>query len=160
MNPVTQRPKSLCEIAERADSIEAWGLALGDLLDEIGFRRERSVVIASCLQAEPPLLRGKFAQGEVADAFAAALAEYLAAEHLRENAPTWTRGCVNDFSRRRGSPMIRRSCATICRRAHHRCFGTTGSLSMPFRSAAPESLRILPNYADVARAGLAGDHVR
>ena len=47
MNPVTQRPKSLCEIAERADSIEAWGLALGDLLDEIGFRRERSVVIAS-----------------------------------------------------------------------------------------------------------------
>lgn len=92
MNLVTQRPKSLCEIAERADSIEAWGLALGDLLDEISFCRGRSVVIASCLQAEPPLLRGKFAQGEVADAFAAALAEYLAAEHLRENAPTWTRG--------------------------------------------------------------------
>jgi len=89
MNPVTQRPESLCEIAERADSIEAWGLALGDLLDEIGFRRGRIVVIASCLQAEPPLLRGKFAQGEVADAFAAALAEYLAAEHLRENAPPW-----------------------------------------------------------------------
>ncbi len=92
MNLVTQRPKSLCEIAERADSIEVWGLALGDLLDEISFCRGRSVVIASCLQAEPPLLRGKFAQGEVADAFAAALAEYLAAEHLRENAPTWTRG--------------------------------------------------------------------
>lgn len=92
MNPVTQRPKSLCEIAERADSIEAWGLALGDLLDEVGFRRGCSVDIASCLQTEPPLLRGKFAQGEVADAFAAALAEYLAAEHLRENAPTWTRG--------------------------------------------------------------------
>ena len=91
MNLVTQRPKSLCEIAERADSIEAWGLALGDLLDEISFCRGRSVVIASCLQAEPPLLRGKFAR-EVADAFAAAVAEYLAAEHLRENAPTWTRG--------------------------------------------------------------------
>ena len=63
-NPGTQRPKSLCEIAERADSIEAWGLALGDLLDEIGFRRGRSVVIASCLQTEPPLLRGKFTRSE------------------------------------------------------------------------------------------------
>ena len=92
MNPVTQRPESLREIAERADSIEAWGLALGDLLDEIGFRRGSSVAIASCLKAEPPLLCGKFARGEVADAFAAALAEYLAAEHLRGNVPAWTRG--------------------------------------------------------------------
>jgi hypothetical protein len=92
MKPVTPRPESLHEIAERADSIEAWGLALGDLLDEIGFRRGRSAAIASCLETEPPLLRGKFAQGEVADAFAAALAEYLSAEHLRENAPAWTRG--------------------------------------------------------------------
>ena len=92
MNPVTQRPESLREIAERADSIEAWGLALGDLLDEISFRRGHSTAIASCLKAEPPLLRGKFTQGEVADAFAAALAEHFAAEYLPENPPTWTRG--------------------------------------------------------------------
>jgi hypothetical protein len=91
MNPVTQRPESLSEIADHADSIEAWGLALGDLLDEIGFRRGRGVSIASCFQAEPRLLRGKFAQGEVADAFAAALAEHLAAEQLQKGAPDWTR---------------------------------------------------------------------
>ena len=91
MNPVTQRPESLSEIAEHADSIEAWGLALGDLLDEIGFRRRRGLPLASCLQAAPPLLRGRFAQGELADAFAAALAEQLAAEHLQEPAPAWTR---------------------------------------------------------------------
>ena len=91
MNPVTQRPESLSEIAERADSIEAWGLALGDLLDEIGFRHRHGASIASCLQAPPPLLRGKFAQGELADAFAAALAEQLAAEHQVQPAPAWTR---------------------------------------------------------------------
>ena len=91
MNPVTQRPESLSEIAEHADSIEAWGLALGDLLDEIGFRRQRGLPIASCLHAPPPLLRGKFAQGELADAFAAALAEQFAEEHGQEPAPAWTR---------------------------------------------------------------------
>jgi hypothetical protein len=92
MNPVTQRPESLSEIAKHADSIEAWGLALGDLLDEIGFRRGQGGSISACFRDEPQLLRGKFAQGEVADAFAAALAEHIVAEYSRENAPAWTRG--------------------------------------------------------------------
>ena len=91
MNPTTQRPESLSEIAEHADSIEAWGLALGNFLDEVGFRRRQKQPIVSCLQVAPPLLREKFAQGELADAFAAALAEQLAAEHWQEPAPAWTR---------------------------------------------------------------------
>ena len=90
MNPVTRRPESLSEIAEHADSIEAWGFALGDFLDEIGFRRQRGLPIASCLQAAPPLLRDKFPQGELADAFAAALATQLAADHLQQPPPAWT----------------------------------------------------------------------
>ena len=91
MNPVTQRTESLREIAEHADSIEVWGLALGDLLDEISFRRGHGRLIASCFQAPPPVLRGKFLQGELADAFGAALAEHLAAEDARQPAPAWTR---------------------------------------------------------------------
>lgn len=91
MNPVTHRPESLSEIAERADSIEAWGLALGDFLDEIGFRRQRGLPIESCLQAAPALVRRKFNQGELADAFAAALTEHLWAECSPDPAPEWTR---------------------------------------------------------------------
>ncbi|MGH7943527.1 MAG: hypothetical protein ACREH8_09610 [Opitutaceae bacterium] len=90
MNPVTQRPESLREIAEHADSIEAWSLALGDLLDEIGFRLGRGVPIGPCLQEPPPVLREKFVQGELADAFGAALAEHLAGERALQPAPAWT----------------------------------------------------------------------
>ena len=90
MNPVTRRPESLSELAEHADSIEAWGLALGDFLDEIAYRRQHGLPIASCLHAAPPLLREKFPQGELADAFAAALATQLAADHLQEPPPAWT----------------------------------------------------------------------
>ena len=90
MNPATRRPESLSELAEHADSIEAWGLALGDFLDETAYRRQRGLPIASCLQAAPPLLRERFPQGELADAFAAALATQLAADHLQASPPAWT----------------------------------------------------------------------
>ncbi len=91
MNPATQRPESLSEIAERADSIDEWGLALGDLLDEMAYRRQRGLPIADCLRSAPPLLRGKFPQGDVADAFGAALAEQLTAANSNDSAPAWTR---------------------------------------------------------------------
>ncbi|MBI5768311.1 MAG: hypothetical protein HZA93_10985 [Verrucomicrobia bacterium] len=90
MNAVIRRPESLREVAERADSIEAWGLALGDFLDEIRYRRQHDLPIADCWRIAPSLLREKFPQGDVADAFAAALAERLAVENSNDAPPAWT----------------------------------------------------------------------
>jgi hypothetical protein len=89
MHPTNQRPKSLCEVAERADSLESWGVALGDLLDAINYRRENQIPVESVVGAAPRLLRLVFRGGEIADAFGAALAEHLAAEIIGLPAPAW-----------------------------------------------------------------------
>lgn len=91
MNPITQRPKSLCEVAERSKSLESWGLELSDFLDEINFRQKRGLPLVSCFEAAPLFLRGRINQGEVADAFAAALAEYLFGTVIHQEAPAWTK---------------------------------------------------------------------
>lgn len=91
MHHSSQRPKSLDDVATRAESLESWGLALGDFLDEIGYRRANGMAITLCVHVPPKLLRREFAGGEVADAFAAALAEHLAAESNEGPAPAWTK---------------------------------------------------------------------
>jgi hypothetical protein len=91
MLPTNQRPKSLHEVAERATSLEAWGAALSDFLDEINFRRAADISLGPCVQPVPKLLRAKFSGGEIADAFSAAVAEYFATESLGGTAPAWTR---------------------------------------------------------------------
>jgi len=90
MHPISQRPQSLLEVAERAHSLESWGLALGELLDEINFRRENLISFESCVHSAPRLLQREFPGGEIADAFGAGFAEYVAAEFLHRIAPAWT----------------------------------------------------------------------
>jgi hypothetical protein len=89
MRPITQRPKNLGDVADRAVSLDSWGLALSDLLDEIACRRENRIEIESCVRTPPPLLRGKFQDGDIADAFAAALAEYVTSEQIGVPPPSW-----------------------------------------------------------------------
>jgi hypothetical protein len=88
---MSRRPKSLTEVADRAHSLESWGLALGDFLDEINFRRENHLPVQPCVEMPPRLLRREFPGGEIADAFGAALAEYISAQFLHSTAPGWAK---------------------------------------------------------------------
>lgn len=84
MNP---RPVTLKEIAERSDSIGDFGRHLRDWLHELrraSTRRQLAATIAD----EPPRLREKFPQGQVADAWLGAYAEHLAGK-IGATAPEW-----------------------------------------------------------------------
>jgi hypothetical protein len=81
------RPTTLKEIAERSDTIDEFGRHLRDWLHELrraSSRRQAALTITE----EPPRLRDKFPQGQVADAWLAAYAEYLAGK-LGTLAPEW-----------------------------------------------------------------------
>ena len=81
------RPTTLKEIAERSDSIGDFGRHLRDWLHELrraSSRRQAALTITE----EPPRLRDKFPQGQVADAWLAAYAEHLAGK-VGVVAPEW-----------------------------------------------------------------------
>ena len=74
---MNQRPSTLKAVAERSESLADFGRHLRDWLHElrlVSSRPHATVAVAE----EPPRLRRKFAQGEVADAWLAAYAEHLA----------------------------------------------------------------------------------
>lgn len=81
------RPKTLREVSERSDSIGDFGQNLRDWLHElrsVSSRRKASEAIAD----EPALLRERFPEGKVADAWLAAYAEHLAGK-IGVCAPDW-----------------------------------------------------------------------
>jgi hypothetical protein len=81
------RPTTLKEIAQRSDSIEDFGRYLRDWLHELRRASSRPQA-ALTITEEPPRLRDKFPQGQVADAWLAAYAEHLAGK-LGIIAPEW-----------------------------------------------------------------------
>lgn len=81
------RPKSLKEVAERSASLGEFGLHLRDWLHELRRASSRDQAFAS-LAEEPPLLRGKFSQGSIADAWLGAYAEHLS-RAIGRSAPEW-----------------------------------------------------------------------
>ena len=81
------RPVTLAEIAERAESLEDFGRHFRDWLHEIR-RHSSRPQLAAVVEAEPPRLAARFAQGAVADAWLAAYAEHLAAR-IGRPAPAW-----------------------------------------------------------------------
>ena len=81
------RPATLKEIAERSDSIGAFGRHLRDWLHELRRASSRTQVSAT-IADEPPRLQDKFPQGYVADAWLAAYAEHLAGK-VGSVAPEW-----------------------------------------------------------------------
>lgn len=85
------RPKSLKEVAQRASTLEAWGLHLAEFLDEVNAvrRRGQDRAVLELVREEPPVLRARFKDGEAADAFSAALADYLS-QAVSASAPEWT----------------------------------------------------------------------
>jgi len=74
---MNQRPSTLKAVAERSESLTDFGRYLRDWLHELRLASSRPLATAAIAE-EPPPLRRKFAQGEVADAWLAAYAEHLA----------------------------------------------------------------------------------
>lgn len=81
------RPKSLKEVAEQSESLREFGLNLRDWLHELRRISSRSQAIAA-ISEEPPGLKDKFPEGNIADAWLGAYAEHLAGK-IRRPAPPW-----------------------------------------------------------------------
>lgn len=81
------RPTTLKEIAQRSDSIGDFGRHLRDWLHELRRASSRPQAVLAITE-EPPRLRDKFPQGQIADAWLAAYAEHLAGK-LGATAPEW-----------------------------------------------------------------------
>lgn len=90
-NKITfQRPSSLKEVATRSDSLESFGYNLRDWQHEISRGVTSRTQLSSRIQEAPPILAHRFEQGEVADAYLAAYAEWLS-HKANINPPAWSR---------------------------------------------------------------------
>lgn len=85
---MNDRPKSLHEIAVRAENLDHFGRELADWLHTLRTLRSRAALAQTIAEA-PPLLASRFPQGTVADAWLAAYAEYLA-QRTGIPVPAWT----------------------------------------------------------------------
>ena len=74
---MNDRPKSLHEIATRAENLDHFGREFADWLHTLRTLHDRGA-LRETVAAEPPLLAPRFPEGNVADAWLAAYAEYLA----------------------------------------------------------------------------------
>lgn len=83
-------PATLCEVAQRSDSIQDFGQLLREWEHTISRKGiDTPETLHGRMVEEPRKLRGRFPQGDVADAFLAALAEWLCVKHGQEP-PEWT----------------------------------------------------------------------
>jgi hypothetical protein len=85
---MNERPQSLHEVASRAETLAHFGREFADWLHTLRTLPSRPQ-IAQAMFDEPPSLRARFPEGEIADAWLAAYAEHLAGQ-LGLSAPAWT----------------------------------------------------------------------
>jgi len=85
---MTPRPQSLAEVAERSDNFHRFGLELQDWLHTVRTIRSRPTLRLTIAE-KPPLLRQRFSDGRIADAWLAAYAEHTATFAGIE-VPTWS----------------------------------------------------------------------
>ena len=85
---MSDRPKTLCEIATRAENLSHFGHEFADWLHTLRALHSRSQ-LAAAIADEPALLRQRFPEGAVSDAWLAAYAEHLAI-HTGIPIPPWT----------------------------------------------------------------------
>ena len=84
---MTSRPTSLKEVAIRTDSLADFGRNLRDWLHEVR-RISSRPQLERALADEPPILKDRFPQGKIADAWLAAYAEH-AASLIDRVPPIW-----------------------------------------------------------------------
>lgn len=83
-----RRPRSLREVAESSAAYADFGYHLKDFLHEVAEAQKRGASLEPMLAAPPPVLAGRFAEGNICDAFAAGLADFLARRH-NFSTPSW-----------------------------------------------------------------------
>ncbi len=87
---VLKRPLCLADVASESDSLRAFGMNLKDWQHEIqrgGVHSRKE--LRRRMAGEPPLCQKKFAGGDIADAYLAAYAEWLA-DQAGIRRPLWT----------------------------------------------------------------------
>lgn len=91
MKKSNNRPTTLFEVAKQAQSLEEFGLLIRDWVHHIT-RRDVSnrPALLNALQKLPPSLKKKFEQGEVADAYLAAYAEWIS-DRAGITRPPWVK---------------------------------------------------------------------
>ncbi len=104
------RPATLAGVAARAQTLAEFGRNLQDFLHTLRGLSTRARV-AAAIADEPPLLAGRFADGDVADAYLAAYAELIALR-LKLPAPAWAFAaprirCEPWFAEATGDPAVR-----------------------------------------------------
>lgn len=89
MNKADKRPNTLKQVAEQASDLQEFGLLLRDWIHQVtrGDVSNRPALQRS-IDETPPLLRTKFGEGEVADAYLAAYAEWIA-DKAKIDRPHW-----------------------------------------------------------------------
>ena len=91
MKKSNNRPTTLFEVAKQAQSLEEFGLLLRDWIHHITRRDVSSrPALLNALQKLPPSLNKKFEQGEVADAYLAAYAEWIS-DRAGIPRPSWVK---------------------------------------------------------------------
>lgn len=90
MNQVLHRPRRMADITVDAESLRTFGMNLRDWQHEIqrGGVHSRTE-LARRMADQPQICRGRFASGDIADAYLAAYAEWLADQAGIER-PAWT----------------------------------------------------------------------
>ncbi len=86
---MNDRPKTLREIAARTNNLIRFGHEFADWLHTVRTLRTRPQ-LAAAIADKPALLRERFPEGAVSDAWLAAYAEYLAAK-IRVKVPAWAK---------------------------------------------------------------------
>lgn len=87
---ILDRPKALKELAEQSHALEDFGRNLRDWQHEISRRVSSTQEFKLRLQAATDLLADKFEEGEVADAYIAAYADWLSIRS-KIKSPHWTK---------------------------------------------------------------------
>ncbi|MFP6899894.1 MAG: hypothetical protein VCA36_03060 [Opitutales bacterium] len=87
-----ERPQTMRQVAEESESLEEFGFLLRDWIHFLtrGDVTNRPA-LAQTIREEPPLLAKKLEQGEVADAYLAAYAEWIA-DRAKVERPRWVSG--------------------------------------------------------------------
>ncbi len=133
------RPKTLREVAERSASLHEFGANLRDWLHELRRASSRGQALATIADA-PPRLRGRFEQGDIADAWLAAYAEHLARK-IGQPAPAWAFATGRSasepvFDEGADSPLLRALALAHAPAAFKRRNIFTPSVDLPLRLRA------------------------
>ncbi|MDQ8186952.1 hypothetical protein [Pelagicoccus sp. SDUM812002] len=84
------RPATFKEVADQSDSLESFGYNLRDWQHEISRRATSHQQLSKSIQEPPTILANRFTDGNIADAYLAAYAEWLSLK-AKVSQPAWSK---------------------------------------------------------------------